>query len=315
MNSMKGKIALVTGSADGIGKQTVVELAILGATVLLHARDAQKGQYLLEELQSEIPAARFDLFIADFELQMEVEQMAAEIKASYSKLDVLVNNAAMCQEEKEMSYDTIEKTFAVNHLAPFLLTHLLLPLLRNAPQPRVINLSSELHFFAKFDIRNLQGEKKYNGIDAYCCTKLCNLLFTYELAARLKNEPKITVNAVHPGMVATDLYLKLCTEVDRGIPEDAADTVIYLSSAQEAAHYTGEYFISRVPMQSSYNSYSGKYRRQLWELSEQLARIQTSQYVLKTAKTTEGTISLHQLLRKFFTIATKQITKKVIHGI
>jgi NAD(P)-dependent dehydrogenase (short-subunit alcohol dehydrogenase family) len=272
MNQMKGKIVLVTGSTNGIGKQTAIELAASGATVLIHARSFSEGTPVLELLRKDLPGASFDLFIADFEVQNEIDRMAAEIKSTYNRLDVLVNNAAVHMEERKLTVDTIEKTFSVNHLAPFLLTHLLLPLLKNSISPRIINVSSHAHYVAQFNIQNIQGEKSFNGIKVYCCSKLCNLLFTYALAEKLRNQ-NIVVNAVHPGMIRTGTDRKLFGECAGGTVEDGADTIAFLACSEEIKNVSGMYFMSRLPVQSSYHSYNKIYQRQLWKLSEQLTMI------------------------------------------
>jgi short-subunit dehydrogenase len=173
-------------------------------------------------------------------------------------------------------------------------------LMKNAAAPRIINVSSQAHFQADFDIRNLQGEKSYNGVDMYCASKLCNLLFTYQLAVKLQQQ-SITVNAVHPGLVATDLYLDLFTEFDGELPQDAAETIVFMASSSEVEIVTGEYFMSGIPIQSSYNSYIKKYQRQLWEMSERLTGIESSQYIgtLKTAKKAKKRLRqlFHNLLK------------------
>jgi len=306
---MKGKIVLITGSTSGIGKQTAVELAGLGATVLLHARTAEEGLPVISQLQKNMPSASFDLFVADFEKQQQVQKMVVEIETAYTKLDVLINNAALYSSERKLTEDSIEKTFAVNHLAPFLLAHLLMPLLKNAAAPRIINVSSQAHFQGHFDICNLQGEKTYDGVDMYCSSKLCNLLFTYQLASKLENQ-SIMVNAVHPGLVATDLYLGLFTEFDNEPVHDAAETIVYMACSPEVEIVTGEYFLSGIPILSSYNSYIKKYQRQLWELSERLTSIDSDLYMGNGKETQKRRNRLSHLLRNIFEAATKSTKRK-----
>ena len=272
MNQMKGKIVLITGCTDGIGQQTAYELALGGAVVLLHAKDFTKGSAVLRSLIDEVPTASFDLFIANLANRQEIEQMVNDVRSVYSKLDVLINNEAVYLDQRKLTDNTIEKTFSVNHLAPFLLTHLLLPLLKNAGNARIINVSSHAHFTAKFDIRNLQGEKSFDGTKAFCSSKLCNLLFTYSLAEKLKGFP-ISVNAVHTGnyqpLASTRLFGQFAGQTD----EDGADTIVFLSCSDEAGKTSGMYYASRLPVQSSYNSYSRKYQQQLWNASERLSLI------------------------------------------
>ena len=272
MQIMNGKIVLITGSSSGIGRQAAIELAGLGATVLVHACNAGIGKQLIESLRNEIPSGSFDLFIANFEVQDEIQRMAQEIKSTYSKLDVLVNNAAIYTEERKITRDTVEKMFAVNHLGSFLITHLLLPWLQKSGNPRIINVSSHAHYTAQFKLHNLQGEKTFNAVKRYSCTKLYNILFTYQLAAKLKDQ-NISVNALHPGFTNTEMYVKLFGEFDAGTLSDSADTIVYLASSAEVSHSTGLYYMSRLPVASSAFSYRKKYQRQLWKISERLTMV------------------------------------------
>jgi len=295
MNLMKGKIVLITGSTKGIGKQTAIELAALGATVIIHARTMAEGEPVIQQLQIAMPSASFDLFVADFEKQLEVKKMALEITAAYNRLDILINNAALYEEWRRLSADTIERTFAVNHMAPFLLTHLLMPLLKSAARARIINISSQAHYQAKFDLHNLQGEKEYDGVNMYRTSKLCNLLFTYYLADKLKHQ-HIMVNAVHPGMIETHLYRNAYTSFEPDLLQDAADTVVYLASSGDVDGISGEYFTNRLPIQSSYDSYTKRYQKRLWAVSEHLAGIQSNNYIPAPKKS--GKISWH--VKPFF---------------
>jgi len=274
MHVMKNKIVLVTGSSSGIGKQAAIEFGALGATVLVHACTASKGREVMESLYKELPSGSFDLFVANFDDQEEIRRMAIEIKATYSKLDVLVNNAAIFLEERKLSRDTIEKMFAVNHLSSFLLTHLLLPWLQKSIHARIINISSHAHYTAVFERENLQGEKQFTGLKCYCATKLCNLLFTYYLSSILKNK-NISVNALHPGFTNTGLYQKLFGEFDGNTLPETAGSIVYLASSLKLQHTTGLYFMGRQPIASSAASYKKKYQRQLWDLSERLTLVDT----------------------------------------
>lgn len=198
MNSLNGKTILITGASDFIGRHVALEFGKLGAIVLLHAHSLPLGLSLLNDLTSQLPAASFDLFIANPEFQSEIRQMAVDIKKAYSRLDVLINNSNELFDKRKLTWDTVEATFAVNHLAPFLLTHLILPLLKNSANAQVINVSSHAHYMSGFNTKNMQGEQYYNGKQLYCFTKLCNLLFTYYLADKLQKTP-ISVNAVCGG--------------------------------------------------------------------------------------------------------------------
>lgn len=272
MNQLKGKIVLITGCIDGIGQQTAYELALGGAVILLHAREFAKGSAVLQSLRDKVPSASFDLFIANFEMRQEIEQMANDIKSVYSKIDVLINNEAVYLNERKLTGNTIEKMFAINHLAPFLLTHLFLPMLKNAGAARIINVSSHAHYIAKFDVRNLQGEKSFDGTKAFCNSKLCNLLFTYSLSDKLRGLP-ICVNAVHTGNYQPATNTMLFGQFSGQTDEDGADTIVFLACSDEAGKTSGLYYASRLPVQSSYISYSRKYQHQLWDASERLTII------------------------------------------
>ncbi|MET0636750.1 MAG: SDR family NAD(P)-dependent oxidoreductase [Chitinophagaceae bacterium] len=283
---MKDKIVLVTGSTSGIGMQVAIELAGRGATVLIHARTVIKGSETLEMLRQQLPAASFNVFISDFEKQHEIEQMAREIRLAYTRLDILVNNAAVYMERRGLTTDTIETTFAVNHLAPFLLTQLLLPLLQSSPFARIINVSSHTHYTAQFNVNNLQGELSYIGTKIYCCSKLCNLLFTYMLAEKLKDK-NIMVNAVHPGFITTRLYKTLFGDFDSESLKDGADTIAFLASSDAVKNITGMYFMGRMPSKSSAISYKKRYQQQLWKMSEKLTMIRD--YLSDTGTEVPGT--------------------------
>ena len=277
MLALNGKIVFITGCTGGIGKQTALELATAGATVLLHARSVTRGSEILNELKKLLPGGSFDLFVADLADVSQIESMALHVQYAYPRLDILVNNAATYSPAKLLNSSGIEMTFAVNHLASFYLTHLLLPLLRNSSNGKIINLGSHAHYTGRFNRLHLQGEQGYNGIHQYCNSKLHTLLFTYALASKLK-ETNITVNAVHPGMVKTKLYASLFPLLTADSLLDAVDTIVYLCTDEGTNHVSGQYFMSRMPLQSSYNSYCTKYQQQLWKYSEQLLHLQGSEY-------------------------------------
>ena len=178
---MQGKIILVTGSTDGIGKETARQLAELGASVIVHGRHADRCEAARDEIRATTGNSRVDFVAADLSSQRQVRQMAAEIIARYDRLHVLINNAGVILLQRQLSEDGLEMSFAVNHLAPFLLTHLLLDRLKQSAPARIINVSSTVHYDAPLKFDNLQGERKYNGVEAYKIAKLGNVLFTYEL--------------------------------------------------------------------------------------------------------------------------------------
>ena len=270
---MKDKIVLITGSTDGIGKQTALELARLGATVLLHGRNAERGQKALAEVRKVTGSESLDYFAADLSSLKQVRALAAQVREKYDRLHVLVNNAGVYMQERRLTEDGLETTFAVNHLAHFLLTHLLLDLLKKSAPARIVNVSSGLHHSARVDLDDLQGEKRFSGFSAYCLSKLGNILFTYELAERLAGTG-VTVNALHPGGIATKL-LRAASGSSGASLEEGAATPVYLASAPEVENVTGEYFVRKRAAPSSPLTHDVKLRREFWAISERLAGIKT----------------------------------------
>ena len=202
---MKDKICLITGATSGIGEVTARELAIQGAHVVLLARSKEKAEQSRKNILNVCGHDKVDILIADLSSQKQVREVAAKYNGQYPRLDVLINNAGLVLgNQRSVSEDGYELTFAINHLAPFLLTYLLFDKLTQSPQARIVNVSSMAHQMAHLDFNNLQLEKGYSGLRAYNNSKLCTILFTRELAKRLKNNKNITVNALHPGVIASN---------------------------------------------------------------------------------------------------------------
>ncbi|MBW2358137.1 MAG: SDR family oxidoreductase [Deltaproteobacteria bacterium] len=240
---MKTKTILITGSTDGIGKQTALDLAKTGATILLHGRNPARGERVLREIRNATGNDRIEIFIADLASLKQVRNLAEQVHQKHDSLDVLINNAGVYETTRKITQDGFEMTFAVNHLAPFLLTLLLLDLLIKSAPSRIINVSSIAHA-SSIDFENLQGEKHCGGYEAYSLSKLCNILFTYKLAQRLKGKG-ITVNCLHPGVINTKLLAKV----------------------------TGKYFMNKRQKKSSSISYDAETQTKLWQISEQLTGI------------------------------------------
>src|SRR5687768_6952035 len=198
---MNGKICLVTGGTNGIGKSTALELARMGATVVIVGRDAQKTSQVVEEIRAASGNKNVDSLLADLSSQQEVRRLANEFKSKYSHLHVLLNNAGGFFMRRQLSVDGIEMTFALNHLAYFLLTNLLLDTMKASSPARIINVSSDAHAGGKIAFDNLEGEREYSA-STYGNSKLANILFTVELSRRLEGTG-VTVNALHPGFVST----------------------------------------------------------------------------------------------------------------
>ncbi len=201
---MKDRTILITGSTDGIGRATALQLAGMGANVLLHGRDRKKGRAVQAKIAEETGSDRLELFIADLSSMRQVRSLAAEIMESHDRLHVLINNAGTFQPERKLTKDGLEATFAVNYLAPFLLTHGLLGLLNVSAPSRIVNVASIAHLNETLDPDNLQGNRYYDGFQAYANSKLAIILFTYALAERLQGTG-VTANCLHPGVIRTKL--------------------------------------------------------------------------------------------------------------
>lgn len=275
---MKGKVSLVTGATSGIGKAAAEELARLGATVVVVGRNDEKCAATVDQIRRTTGSPSIEYLLADLSSQSEVRRLAQEFKEKYASLDVLVNNAGAIMLSRQFSVDNIEMTFALNHLAYFLLTNLLMDPLTASPAARVVNVSSGAHQGARMDFGDLQGRRRYTGWRAYGRSKLANLLFTYELARRLKGT-SVTANALHPGLVGTNLLanngrfgalLKAFLGFRGTSPKEGAQTVVYLASSPEVNGVTGQYYVKQKPLQSSEASYDTGAARRLWEVSAEL---------------------------------------------
>lgn len=270
---MRKPTVLVTGASAGIGRAAAIGIARTGAHVVLLCRERTRGGPALAQVRALDTDA--ELFLADLSLQDEVRRVASEILAAHPKLDVLLNNAGGVFPERTLSADGLEMTFALNHLAPFLLTHLLLPALRAAAPARVVNVASEAHRGATMAFDDLMGGKSYGGLRAYAQSKLANVLFTYELARRLEGSG-VTANALHPGVVATEIARR-APRLFRGLwsvawksPEKGARTSIYLATSPDVATVTGRYFIDEKERRTSKESLDASVARRLWDVSERL---------------------------------------------
>ena len=280
---MQDKICLITGANAGIGQQTALELAQLGATVVIVARDPQRGETARAAIAAATGNTRVDLLQADFAVPDSIRAMTAAFAARYDRLDVLVNNAGVYLTGREETAEGLERTFAVNHLGYFMTTLLLWDSLLAAPAARVINLSSDAHRQAKINFDDLQNKRKYAGFRAYGPSKLANVLFTRELARRLEGTG-VTANCFHPGWVASGFALnnggviaKLLSVVAPVLarsPEQGADTLIWLATSAEAAPHTGEYFANRAVRRTAQRGQDAALAARLWELSERLCGLQ-----------------------------------------
>lgn len=277
--AMVGKVCLVTGATSGIGKVTATALAAQGATVLVAGRNQTKTEDTVRHIIAETRNDSVQYLLADFSDLDQVRELASSFKERHSQLDVLVNSAgAFFNKRRETPYG-IELTFLVNHLAPFLLTNLLLDTILSSAPARIVNVSSDAHKVDTMDFDDLGFKQGYSGMKAYARSKLATVLFTYELARRLAASG-VTVNALHPGHVATDIWstefgrigpiLKWVMGFFALTPEQGADNSIYLASSPDLEGVTGKYYVKRELVQSSPVSRDDKVARKLWEISENL---------------------------------------------
>ncbi len=266
------KTILITGSTDGIGKQTAVILAQKGFSVLIHGRNEEKCKQTIREIFSLTGAKNLDYFVCDLLSLKEVYRFSEEVKKRYESLDILINNAGVYLKDYILSPEGIEATFQINHLSMFYLTLNLLPIIQSAGEPaRIINVSSTAHA-TKMDFDNLVKPVKYDGHRAYSLSKLCNILFTFELSERLKDK-NITVNCLHPGVINTKL-LKAGWGAVGGFfgrsPQEGAKTSVYLAVSKDVENITGRYFSDSKIAKPHDIAYDKDARTQLWRLSEEL---------------------------------------------
>ncbi len=281
---MYGKVVLITGGTSGIGKAAATALAGMGATVVITGRNEERGKRALQEIREESGNDGVELILADLTVQDEVRRLAEELRERHNQLEVLVNNAGLVLSERTETPDGIETQLAINHLAPFLLTNLLLDLLKESAPSRIVTVSSDAHRWAKIDLDDLQSTKRYRGMQVYGKTKLANIMFTYELAERLEGTG-VTANCMHPGGVNTNfgnnqggpmnLLFRLFKPFMRS-PEQGADTLIYLASSPEVEGMTGKYLADRKVKAASDAAYDETTRKRLWEASEELTGLKVT---------------------------------------
>jgi NAD(P)-dependent dehydrogenase (short-subunit alcohol dehydrogenase family) len=275
--SIAGKTCMITGATSGIGRASAIELARMGAKLILVCRNRERGEELLGEIKRGGNADTV-LMIADLGSQEQIRKVAADFLATRSPLHVLINNAGVFNMKRTVTADGIETVFAVNHLAYFMLTMLLLDRIIESAPARIINIASDLHQRATIKFDDLGGERSYGGMSSYGQSKLANMLFTYELARRLAGTG-VSVNCVHPGGVATNLAKNNGAIVNAAwkaiglfmkSPESGARTQVYLASSPEVGGVTGKYFIDSREALSSAESHDEGIARRLWEVSARM---------------------------------------------
>ena len=273
------KTYLITGATSGLGLVTADALARQGAHLVLVGRNPDKTKAVAAKIQSDTGNSKVEFLLADFSSLRQVRNLARQFRDKYPRLDVLVNNAGGVWGRRTLTEDGLEMTIGVNHVAPFLLTDLLLDMLKANAEARIVVVASAAHRFGRFDFDNLFGERGYGGYWQYCRSKLMNLLFTYELARRLQGTG-VTVNALHPGYVATNIAVNYGWKkwfFDAGAflfgvsAEKGAQTEIYLASSPEVAGITGKYFARKKAVRSWKLSYDEALAKRLWDWTTEMA--------------------------------------------
>jgi NAD(P)-dependent dehydrogenase (short-subunit alcohol dehydrogenase family) len=278
---MAGKICLITGGTNGIGKSTAQALATMGATVVIVGRNAPKTAQVVAEIRAASGTNNVHALLADLSSQQEVRRLADAFTSTYPHLHVLINNAGAAFLHRQLSVDGIEMTFALNHLAYFLLTNLLLDTLKASAPARIINVSSNAHASGKIEFDNLQGEREY-GPRAYDNSKLANILFTMELARRLEGT-EVTVNALHPGFVATGFatnhgrliaaIISMFAPLVARSPAKGAETSIYLASSPSVEGISGKYFFDSHVIPAAPQATDMAVARKLWDVSAEMVQL------------------------------------------
>lgn len=281
---IKNKTVLITGATSGIGQATAASLAACGARLVLVARHEGRAHATKKQLIQQSNNQNIHVLMADLSSQASIRQLAQNYIKQFDRLDVLINNAGGMWNQRRLTVDNLEQTFAVDHLAYFLLTNLLIEPLKQSAPSRIINVSSGLQASARLDFENLQGEKHYSAFKAYGQAKLANVMFTYELARRLKGTD-ITANCLHPGVVRTRfghdggwlyklmfaLFFMLMSS-----PQKGATTSVYLATSPEVEKVTGKYFDHKRAVATNPQSYDETLCKKLWDISAQLTGLTTT---------------------------------------
>jgi NAD(P)-dependent dehydrogenase (short-subunit alcohol dehydrogenase family) len=265
---MNGKVVMLTGANAGMGKEIVLALAGIGAKVVMVSRDRARGEAARADVQ-QVAGADVELLIADLSSQQSIRNLVREFMAHHDRLHVLINNAGVTQPRRVETADGLESVFATNHLGPFLLTSLLLPVLTASAPSRVVTVASGAHAMGRIDFDDLQSSRGYNEIRVYNRSKLANLLFTYELARRIAGSG-VTANAADPGFVKTNLRVPFPYSIFsfmRGSAVDGARPAVFLASSPEVEGVSGRYFNQKGEVKSSKLSYDEELARRLWEVS------------------------------------------------
>ncbi len=271
---LKNKTAIITGSTSGIGRITAMAIAREGAQLVLPVRDIEKGEALKKEIKIETGNRSVEVMPGDLASMSSIRQFATEFEKKYSKLHLLINNAGLWEAKRKESDDGIEMNFAVNHLAPFLMTNLLLDTIKKSAPARIVSVASTAHKYGKMRFNDLEGKKSWGSMQSYAQSKLANILFTRRLAKELEGSG-VTANCLHPGVVNTQLFNKLPGFIQRIsslfmiTPEKGAQTSIYLATSAEVENITGEYFDKKKIAKTTAHARDMQVADTLWEVSKE----------------------------------------------
>ncbi len=271
MKAIREQVILITGSTDGIGKQTALDLAKMGATILLHGRDRDRAETTLKKIFNATGNDRLEYYLADLSSLAEVKNLANTIQSKHGYLNILINNAGIgagkpTNKQRELSRDGYELRFAVNYLALFLLTNLLLPCLHQAAASRIVNVVS---LQQPIDFNNLMLDRNYDRVRAYCQSKLAAVMFTFELAEKLKKDD-ITVNCLHPGSRLDTKMVREWFGQPLGSVREGAEAIVYLATSSELNGITGKYFYQKQEEKAIAQAYDRESCQKLWQLSQKL---------------------------------------------
>jgi len=274
---MNGRTCLITGATDGIGKETAIGMAKNGYNLILIGRNEEKGKNVSDEIRKIADSIDIDFFTADLILMKEVSRVADEVCQKYDRIDVLINNVGAYFAFRDVTEEGFERTFALNHLGYFLMTKKLLPLVEKSDYKRIVNVSSSAHYGVSFEFDNLNGEKKYRGFRAYQKSKLANVMFTYELAKKVKDSG-ITANCLHPGFVASKFgnnnnflwrgiisFFKALSAIN---VKKGAKNSIHLACSDDVKDISGRFFSNCEVKKGSGKAKNEEHNQKLWEISE-----------------------------------------------
>jgi NAD(P)-dependent dehydrogenase (short-subunit alcohol dehydrogenase family) len=273
---MNGKICMVTGANGAIGQAMATELSRLGATVVLACRNEERGEAARAAVMTATGNKAVELLLVDLSARASIYKAVVEFLSRHNRLDVLINNAAIVTRQRSVTTDGLEMMFATNHLGPFLMTNLLLDCLKTSAPAQVLTVTAPSTVALNFD--DLQGEQHFNALRTFGASKMCNLLFTYELARRQAGIG-VRVNAIHPGLVKSNLmkespfFIRWFSRLASGSPEKSAKTAVYLAASPEAANITGKFFQDKKPIESNAYSHDQAVQRRLWDVSAALVQL------------------------------------------